>query len=353
MRKHFKIVCSTLLTILFATMSLVSCSNDDSGISNGAPIITSVNASVIDQAGTPSDLTPITQGQADNYYIINGSGFATLQKVYFNDVESTFNPNLVTDNHIVVRINQDTPYENASNKLKIVTKNGTAEFGFVVAPPAPQISSFNSINAAAGDTFTITGSFFLNPVVKVGTTEATVVSSTLTEIQAIMPANSNDKLVSVTTISGTSTYDRAVGSAIFDDILQNETWHGTWGGQPWDLNYTADKVQGNNSMKISFGGWDGLDMLFTQRSITQYKAIRMQIKGTVDNPNASIKVVFNGDNGGWSYQIIKGITTSWTTIEIPFSDIGNPTFFNKLTLQESGNFGGNAILIDNIGFVLQ
>lgn len=352
MKKYFNITFRSFLALLSLTVLSISCSKNDDN-SSELPVITSVSESVIDQAGTPSNLSPVTQGQADNYYIINGSGFSTLLKVYFNEVESSFNPNMVTNNHIVVKINKDTPYENANNKLRIITRNGSAEFNFVVAPPAPQITSFNSINTASGSTFTISGSFFLNPVVKVGTTDATIISSSLTEIQAVMPTGSNDKYVSVTTISGTSTYDRAVGSAVYDDILQEDAGHWTWNGQPWNLNFTDDKVQGNNCMKIEFGGWDGLDMLFNQRSITQYKAIRMQIKGTVDNPNASIKVVFNGDNGGWSYQIIKPISTSWSTIEIPFSDVGNPTFFNKLTLQESGGFGGNAILIDNIGFVLQ
>ena len=45
--------------------------------------------------------------------------------------------------------------------------------------------------------------------------------------------------------------------------------------------------------------------------------------------------------------------TDWTYIEIPFSDIGNPTTFDQITFQESGNFGGNTILIDDMGFVLK
>ena len=67
----------------------------------------------------------------------------------------------------------------------------------------------------------------------------------------------------------------------------------------------------------------------------------------------SLKLVFNGDNGGWSYQIIMPLSTAWTVVEVPFKDIGDPTFLDKLTFQESGNFGGNTILIDDIGFVLK
>jgi len=53
------------------------------------------------------------------------------------------------------------------------------------------------------------------------------------------------------------------------------------------------------------------------------------------------------------HQIVKKFSTEWTYIEIPFSEIGDPTTFDQLTLQESGGFGGNTILFDDMGFVLK
>lgn len=50
------------------------------------------------------------------------------------------------------------------------------------------------------------------------------------------------------------------------------------------------------------------------------------MKSTVDNSSASLKMVF----GGWAFQIVKPVTTGWTYIEIPFSEIGNPTTLTKL-----------------------
>jgi hypothetical protein len=328
---------------IFASL-FSSCSNDSSSNSSGPLAITSVSKSV---AG---DLTPVTKGDPKNYYIIKGSGFLSTQKIYFNDFDTYFNPTLITDTEIIVLIDEKTPYANASNQLKVVTKNGTITYPFVISPPTPKVDSYNSINAAAGEEVTIYGNYFLNPIVKVGTENVPVTSSTLTEIKFKMPANATDKYVSVTNISGTTIAPDAIGSALYDDILQGDAGHNTWSGSDvFDTANTTDKVQGMKSIKFVFGGWNGADMRFASRNISQYKAFRVKVKSISTNSDASIKFVF----GGWAYQIIKKFGTDWTTIEIPFSDIGNPTTFDQLTLQESGNFGGNTILFDNMGFVLK
>ena len=104
----------TLFLSVFAIISLSSCRDDSSDDSKaGPPVIEKITGS-LDGEGKPVDLTPITQAQANNTVIIHGSGFKTLQHVYFNGTESAFNPNFVTDNVIVVNINESTPYANAS-----------------------------------------------------------------------------------------------------------------------------------------------------------------------------------------------------------------------------------------------
>jgi len=69
----------SLIAFVFSLFLLVSCNNDDSNGSNSAPVISSVAAS-LNQDGTPSDLTSVTQGYANNMYIIRGSGFKTTKK---------------------------------------------------------------------------------------------------------------------------------------------------------------------------------------------------------------------------------------------------------------------------------
>lgn len=333
---------SFIIASIFGVLS--SCSNDNNTGSSGIPAVVSVSKAV---AG---DLTPVTLGVPKNVYIIKGSGFSTLQKIYFNDFDTYFNPTLVTDTAIFVTIDEKTPYANASNELKIVTKGGTVVYHFVIAPPPPTFGSYNPINPAAGDVITIYGNYFLDPIVKIGGVTATIISSTLTEIKVKVPTGSNDKYVSVSNISGTAIAPEAIGSALYDDTLQGDAGHWLWSSSDtWDLNFKDDKVQGLNSMKIGFGGWNGLDMKFTSRDISKYKAFRVKVKSISKNANASIVFVF----GGWAYQIKKSFTTEWTYIEIPFSNIGNPTTWDQLTLQESGNFGGNTILMDDMGFVLK
>ncbi|MBS7254445.1 IPT/TIG domain-containing protein [Flavobacterium branchiicola] len=337
-----------LLLIIMAVMVLgvfSSCdSNDSSDSSGGAPVITSVALS------EEGDLVPVTLGDPKNYYIIQGTGLSTVTKIYFNDFDTYFNPTLVTDTAIFVLIDEKTPYANSSNKLKLVTKQGTVLYDFVVAPPTPKFDSFNSINAAEGDVVTVYGDYFLNPTVKVGTVDVPVISSTLTQIKFKMPANATDKYVSVTNISGTTSSQEAIGSALYDDILQGDAGHWMWDGKDtFDTNFKDDKVQGEAAIKFVFGGWNGADMKFNSRDISKYKAFRVKVKSVSTNTAASIIFVF----GGWAYQIKKPLTSKWTTIEIPFSDIGNPTTFDQLTLQESGSFGGNTILMDDMGFVLK
>lgn len=321
-----------------------SCDNDDSSGSSGAPVITSISKSV------EGDLVPVTVGDPKNYYIIQGTGLSTVTKIYFNDFDTYFNPTLVTDTAIFVLIDEKTPYADASNKLKLVTKQGTILYDFVVAPPTPKFDSYNSINAAEGDIVTIYGDYFLDPVVKVGTTQAEIVSSSLTEIKFKMPASSMDKYVSVTNISGTTTSEEAVGSALYDDVIQGDAGHWMWSGSDvFDTNFKDDIIQGEAAIKFVFGGWNGADMKFNSRDISKYKAFRVKVKSVSTSSDASVIFVF----GGWAYQIKKPLTNKWTTIEIPFSDIGNPTTFDQLTLQESGGFGGNTILMDDMGFVLK
>ncbi|KAF2342423.1 IPT/TIG domain-containing protein [Flavobacterium tistrianum] len=321
-----------------------SCENDDSSGSSGAPVITSVAKSV------EGDLVPVTVGDPKNYYIIQGQGLSGVTKIYFNDFDTYFNPTLVTDTAIFVLIDEKTPYADASNKLKLVTKQGTVLYDFVIAPPTPKFGSYNPINAANGDVVTIYGDYFLDPIVKVGTAQAEIVSSSLTEIKFKMPANSADKYVSVTNISGTTISEEAIGSALYDDVLQGDAGHWMWSGSDtFDTNFKDDVVQGQAAIKFVFGGWNGADMKFNSRDVSKYKAFRVKVKSVSTNTDASVIFVF----GGWAYQIKKPLTNKWTTIEIPFSDIGNPTTFDQLTLQESGNFGGNTILMDDMGFVLK
>lgn len=349
MKKIKNIGINTLLGGVLMLFTFASCdgdSNSGSTASTGKPVISSVSPS-LNEDGQPSDLTPVTIGYADNMYIIHGSGFQSLQKIYFNDTDTAFNSMLVTDTDIFVTIDRNTPYENASNQLKIVTAGGTATFDFVVAPPAPSMTSYNPINAAAGSTIKIYGSFFLDPIVKFGDTEAVIVSSSLTEITVTVPVGAEHKYVSVTTISGEAISKQAVGTAIFDDVFYGD-WAMSAPAAIIDATPTKTPSQGLKLIEGAVDGWGNIGTSWIWNDqISAYKGLRIAIKGK----NAGkVAIIFNGH---WddSISALLDITTEWKTFEIPWSTFGPVPAVQNITIKN--NTGDpNVFYVDDIGYVL-
>jgi len=350
--KNIKIVSlAACMAWMLSLMFFSSCSNDDSASAGtGSPVIESVSRSGYDEDGNIFPSTPVSKGDPKNYYVIHGKGFLTTTKVYFNDFDTYFRPTFVTDTDIVILIDENTPYADASNQLKVVTKFGTAVYDFLIAPPVPTFSGFNSINCAEGDEVIIKGKYFLNPVVTLAETETqpaipvTIVSSTLEQIVVKIPANANFRKLAVSNISGTATSLEAIGTALYDDKWYGMQWGGPWAGKGVNFDYDKDSYQGEKSWQWVFGGWDGGNWGFNV-DMTPYKAIRIAVKGLKNG-----QVNFNVD-GGSNYVI--PVTPTWVYMEIPLSSLGNPTSVWMLTFQESNNDGGNTVLFDDIGFVLK
>ncbi|UUF14387.1 MULTISPECIES: hypothetical protein [Flavobacterium] len=351
--KNIKIVSlAACMAWMLSLMLFTSCSSDDSSAeaSTGAPVIESVMPSGYNADGTLKPLTPVTLVDPKNYYVIHGKGLLTTKKVYFNDFDTYFRPTFVTDTDIIILVDEDTPYANASNQLKVVTDRGTVVYNLTVAPPVPTFSGFNSINCAEGDQVIIKGKYFLNPVVTLAETATqpavpvTVVSSTLEQIVVKIPANANHRYLSVANISGAAVSKEAIGTALYDDMLYGMQWGGPWAGKGVNFAYDKDSYQGEKSWQWEFGQWDGGNWGFNV-DLTPYKALRIAIKGTkTGRVNFSV-------NGGVNY--VLPVTSTWVYLEIPFSDLGNPTSLTMLTFQESNNDGGNTVLFDDIGFVLK
>ncbi|OXG08393.1 hypothetical protein BC749_104227 [Flavobacterium araucananum] len=350
--KNIKIVSLTAcMAWMLSLMFFASCSNDDGASAyTGAPVIESVSRSGYDLDGKILPSTPVTIGDPKNYYIIHGKGLLSTTKVYFNDFDTYFRPTFVTDTDIIVLIDENTPFADASNQLKVVTGSGTATFDFKVAPPVPTFSSFNFINCAEGDEVTIKGKYFLDPIVTLAKTATepavpvTVISSTLEQIVVKIPANAKYRNLAVTNISGTATSLEAIGTALYDDKMYGMQWGGPWSGKGINFDFDGDAYQGEKSWQWTFGPWDGGNFGFDY-DLSPYKAMRIAVKGSKNG-----QVNFN-INDGPNYVI--PVTTTWVYLEIPLSKLGNPTSVTKLTFQESNNDGGNTVLFDDLGFVLK
>lgn len=351
--KNIKI--TWLITCFVWMLSLLvfsSCSNDDdkSAENSGPPVVESVMRSGYDASGNLLPTTPVTIGDPKNYYIIHGSGLSGTSKIYFNDFDTYFRPTFVTDTDIIVLIDENIPYAEASNELKVVTDRGIAVYDFMIAPPVPTFSGFNFINCSEGDEVIIKGKYFLNPVVTLAETPTqpevpvTVVSSTLEQIVIKIPANANFRKLAVTNISGTAISREAIGTALYDDKLYGMEWGGPWAGKGINFDYDGDSFQGEKSWQWIFGGWDGGNWGFNI-DMTPYKAFRIAVKGL---KNGKVNFIINE---GTTYVI--PVTPTWVYIEIPLSALGNPAAVTKLTFQESNGDGGNTILFDDLGFVLK
>ncbi|WP_419869688.1 IPT/TIG domain-containing protein [Chryseobacterium sp. CT-SW4] len=323
---YFKI----LALVLLAGIQF-SCNDDDDNLYAGAPEIDMVSASVDENGQALNPLVSTNMGYANNTYIIKGRGFASLKHIYFNDHESYFNPNLVTDNTIIVTVDINTPYVNGNNKLKLVTNTGSVEYNFIIAPPAPIFRGFQPVNAADGETITIKGNYFVDPTVKVGDMDAQIISYTLTEIKVKLPAGSQDKKVTVTTLSGNNTWGTAVGTAIYDDAF-----YAPWDMESWNNHeYVTDPdnaFQGDVFIKKQIDGWGNIQSNWNSdaNAVTKYTGIKFAVRS--DGPG---KLIFVFNSQFWG-DASKAFTTSddWVEVKYKWSDLGNPAAVQFLGFQE-------------------
>lgn len=337
--RNFLSIVSLLMMLCF-----VSCNNDDNS-SSTEPTITSVNRALnIASDGSKEIDVPTEIGYPNNTYFIKGKGFSSLEKIYFNDFESYFNPTMVTDSVIVITIDIDTPYENVSNELKIVTKNGTATYPFVIGPPAPILTKgFNPVNAQEGDEITIYGNYFLDPVVKVGETTVPIITSSLTEIKIKAPAGADKKYISVTNITGTATSTYAIGTAIYDDKFYD-------GWTFNDVTYLSDgkAQQGLTYFKKAIGAWSGMESNWSWYSnISDYSGLRFSVRA--EQPGGRLVLIFNGDWG--NYRQIN-VTTEWQEFFIPWSDLNNADHVQVMHFRNDSDTA-NVYYFDNIGYKLK
>lgn len=347
-----------LKVYLIASISLFllnSCSDDNNNGHSTTLAISGFTASVVDDPLIEGDRqtdVPVDKLVCGNMYIIRGSGFSTLKEIYFNGMKSVFNLTLVTDTAIIVTIDSKTPYYNEMNEVKLVTGIGTLKYDIPVLPPYPRIQGF-PINAIPGDVITITGDYFLHPVVYFGTTQVDLISASLTEIKVKVPEGNYMQNLAINNVSGTTVAPQVFGSAIYDDAFTN-----VWGWQSlWDDTngfnnaYTKDFYQGSKCIEWKAGEWDGYVIGINNWSYDdtdKYKAVRFSIKGAKPG---KVKFFVNGSTET-NIKIVE-FKDTWTYVEIPYSEVGGPIELTQIGFQEFGGFGGNEMLLDDIGLVLK
>ncbi|SFU47393.1 IPT/TIG domain-containing protein [Pustulibacterium marinum] len=324
-----------LLTTLFT-----SCNDDDDDFSN--PEITGVSFASNDSA--------VVAGIRQNMYIIRGNGFSGLEHIYFNDYDTYFNPTYVTNEVILVTIDAETPYDYSPEAIRVVTNSGEATYSFDILQPAPTITSFTPAVGSAGTQVTIIGEVFNNlESVYFGDAEASIISSSDSEIVVTAPEIEEPVQITVTTSAGATVSEDFFGGLsyyIYDDALNSDWWSGGW-GETNDFANTTHVNGGTYALETQIAGWSAFQVGNGGGTIdaSNYSMLQFDVYAVSDG---NILISMNYDYST-NVQVVSLTAGEWQTLSFDLSSF-NITEIQAFAIQEySGS--GNTLYIDNLGFL--
>ncbi len=194
-----------LLPLFFAMVALLpACKKNNVGSSN-PPVITSVRSYV----ASPNDTVLTSAVAKGQWVVIIGQNLQNATKISFDGVAASFNATLFAPNSAAVQIPNIVFSTIDTSKLYTIdysTPGGTTTFSFKLGPAAPTISSISDVFADPGDSVYLYGAnLVLVQQVTYGGTEIPNFNSNAdgTSLGFLMPATTSDKLIIVTTKSGT------------------------------------------------------------------------------------------------------------------------------------------------------
>lgn len=333
-----------LLYISFCISLFWACNEDDNGVT-GQPIIESVSFNRNDST--------VLSGIRSNLYAIHGQNLATTTEVYFNEYPATLNRNLITNETILVRIDENTPYSGTDHQLRVVTLGGETSIPFQIEQPAPEILDFSPASGGPGTEVTITGEVFDNvEAVLFGETEAEIISATPTELVVIVPDGIAQAYITIITPGGEVTTTSAFGlTYVFytDEFVAAEDGWQQWGWGGTDDYFNTEQVlSGQYSIKRAYEGqWGGYQIGNGNLDLSQYQNVKISI--FYDGPEGGVlNMVFNDDYGN-GYRM-EPVADDWTNFTIPVTAMGDHATLNVLAIQEAcGCTDPVTIYIDDFG----
>jgi hypothetical protein len=304
-----KILLLIPLLALFGSTFIVSC--DDKELSGGEPVITRIY-----QLDTIARHRDSTFAAAEPYVllVISGQNIGGVQRAFFNDYETSFNPNYNTNTELIIRVPAEAPTDaTASNMIRLVTPRGEATYGFkIVAKPA--IFSYDKIFFGQGrGNITFKGKNFADVVrvtafrEKDSPTEIVkdsivceIVSQTADRLVVHIPNNTLSRVtLNFTNSSGTTRatdmfVNADLGSKFFTEdfgTIASPDGDGKWGGDSWGNAVkisTASAYSGASSLEVnlSAGGWSWFGMTSwwpRYYYVSDYKYVVFAIKGGADD----------------------------------------------------------------------
>ncbi len=338
MKNNIKKLCGllTLVTSLF----LVGCdSNDDTG-----------SVSVM-------SVSPAEQYVQD-IATIEGTGLDQVQYVFVGQIEATFT---VDGNTLSFEV--PTAAKLGENVVTLAMKNNyrvTTEIG-VLKKPIPAIYTVSTSAAGPGNNVTITGEFLeYSPQVTVGGVNATVVSSSTSELVFTVPTVPNKTLpvdIEITTTFGTIT-----STTIFyasENLIQNgnfelgtgdnfDSW-GKWnGGAGITLASASDSYAGRTA-KIVGANNNPWSTQFVSNAAATTPGVKYLVVMSyrAESTNALMRFSTNA-SGGASYGPDFNFGLQWQQITWEFTANSDAT---RVALDMGKT--GETMFIDNIALVAQ
>lgn len=148
-----------MIALAAVSMAFTSCKDepDKYESTDGTPTvyyIRSVDVSKKDSLLTAASMeTPIC---------LVGENLRSIKAINFNDQKAVLNTSYMTDHTLIVSVPKTIPSQVSDKMYMITTSNDTIPYDFKVIVPAPTVVSMSNEWAAAGETVTITGDYFLD-----------------------------------------------------------------------------------------------------------------------------------------------------------------------------------------------
>jgi len=177
-----------LLLTIFTGLGLQSCEKNEND--QKMPEVNYIR--ICDPAKSDSLIVHSYMG---NNIVIIGNHLGDVDEVWFNDQPANLNPNLVTDNSIIVMIPEIIPTK-VTNKMMLINRNkqDTCKYDFGVDVPAPLLSSMKCEYVDDGGTAIINGNYLISDpssplaVYFPGNIQGTVTSVSLHQIAVTVPS---------------------------------------------------------------------------------------------------------------------------------------------------------------------
>ncbi len=215
-----------IFVVLIAVAGAFYSCQEDELENNGDPIIYYIRNTDPERSDSLYIGAPL-----GNLIAIIGDNLGGTNKIMFNDQEADLNVNYITDKTILVTVPPDAPI--TRNDLMILSfKDGsTYEYPFKVDISAPIVASMENEWAKEGETTSIRGNYFFEPLtVKFSDgTEVTPSSIAQTEIQFVVPAGAPEGPMTVTTNFGETKsafhfHDTRNIILNYDDLTSTGSW---------------------------------------------------------------------------------------------------------------------------------